>query len=490
MADDGFSPDGFAPDATPGITDQLHDFAAHTFGALSAPFKAVAHPIDTIAGILRDSADEIDKGKAAWNAGDKAQAEIHFQNAVPIAGPFFRQLNDEWNNGQYGAMAGDVTGAWLGGKAVKAVPGVVKAAPAVAQAVRTGGSDMATGAAKIAAGGAITAAGHAIGGPVGATVAGLEVAKPLVTAGAKQFGAGASATLGKLKQLVADKQAGGPPLAGKVPLPPAVAVPDADSTVPYRNSMPAPMGTRPAVQPSGLKPQPAMQIRSDGQVQVLRDVPLDDINPESSLQRGNSIDPEKVKRLRAAYSAGDPVPPVELQPDPDGQAKYGIFEGNHRITAQVANGAGSIRAWVPADSLTSAEPRQPGFVPQGMPQPSAFPVPGQSSEPQMPTGEVRIPTQDLGNIYGSMKETPEGQTAYGSAKEVTSRTAKARAVAQVLNSEGVSSAELKALPPATLKQHLGDLAKALRINQTGNFSDDAVNEMLFHLNALEQAGAR
>jgi hypothetical protein len=181
QAGSGLSITKSEPLPTSGAGQQLVDLASHTWGALTAPLHAIAHPIDTLSGMLRDTADEIDQGKKAWSEGRHEEAIDHFKNAIPVAGPFVRQLNDEWVNGQYGAMTGDVLGAWLGGKAgakmVEAAPKVIAAAPDAIKAIPQAASDAATftkeavkaGGKDIAAGATKTATGAAAAteGPVG-----------------------------------------------------------------------------------------------------------------------------------------------------------------------------------------------------------------------------------------------------------------------------------------------------------------------------------
>lgn len=180
------------PSPPKSFTDHLGDFAGHTWDALTGSVKgtagAVMHPIDTASSILRDAADEIGKGKQAYEKGDYDRAAEHFKYALPVAGPLLRQMRQETDAGDYGAALGDITGTVLGGKLLARVPelpGAAKAAAALpAKAVefaRTPGNmDLVAGAAKVAGGtgalahGVITANPYTALGGGAAVIRGLE----------------------------------------------------------------------------------------------------------------------------------------------------------------------------------------------------------------------------------------------------------------------------------------------------------------------------
>ena len=108
------------------FTDQLGDFAGHTWealkGTVTGPVSAAIHPIDTVSNILSDASAEVKKGKEAFDKGDYDRAAEHFKYALPVAGPLLRTMREETDAGQYGAALGDITGTVLGGKALAAIP--------------------------------------------------------------------------------------------------------------------------------------------------------------------------------------------------------------------------------------------------------------------------------------------------------------------------------------------------------------------------------
>lgn len=211
------------PAAAPkSFTDHLGDFAGHTWDALtgtvSGTVNTVLHPIDTASAILRDAADEIGKGKAAYEKGDYDRAAEHFKYALPVAGPLLRQMRQETDAGDYGSALGDITGTALGGKLLARlpeVPGAAKAAaPIVTAAAKAGGKDIMVGGAKAAAGAALAKSGPL--GEVGDVIAGV----PIVKSGVQQMGRGARAAFqaGRDAYNAPPPAATPPPLATRTPI--------------------------------------------------------------------------------------------------------------------------------------------------------------------------------------------------------------------------------------------------------------------------------
>jgi hypothetical protein len=132
----------------PGLGQQVSDLFSHTWagvsGAVGGATSAIRHPLDAIDAAhegLKRSADEVEKGKKAWAAGDHAAALAHWKLAVPIIGPQAATMREEGERGEAGAEMGDflgfMAGAKLlheGGKVIVKTPGAV---PAAASGVRT-----------------------------------------------------------------------------------------------------------------------------------------------------------------------------------------------------------------------------------------------------------------------------------------------------------------------------------------------------------------
>ena len=145
----GFSDADVAVDhaEAPGLGQQASDFFSHTWngisGAVSGTASAIRHPLDAIDAAhaeLTRSADEIQKGKDAWKAGDHAKALAHWKLAVPVMGPMSQQMGEEEQRGQGGAEAGDFLGFMAGAKllheAGKAVPKIPDAARGAASGIK------------------------------------------------------------------------------------------------------------------------------------------------------------------------------------------------------------------------------------------------------------------------------------------------------------------------------------------------------------------
>lgn len=146
----GFSDSDVAVDhaEAPGLGQQLSDFFGHTWngvsGAVSGTASAIRHPLDAIDAAhaeLTRSADEIQKGKDAWKAGDHSKALAHWKLAVPVMGPMSQQMGEEEQRGEGGAEAGDFLGFMGGAKllheASKAVPKIPGAVRGAASGVKT-----------------------------------------------------------------------------------------------------------------------------------------------------------------------------------------------------------------------------------------------------------------------------------------------------------------------------------------------------------------
>lgn len=86
------------------------------------------------------------------------------------------------------------------------------------------------------------------------------------------------------------------------------------------------------------------RVMPDKSIQVLRQVPIDEISGDP----GNKIYEGKVQEYQKnAYN-----PPGELRTDPNGG--YIINEGHHRILADVRNGKNSVLAWTPEEETDTA----------------------------------------------------------------------------------------------------------------------------------------
>lgn len=137
---------------TPGLGQQVSDFFTHTWagvsgvvgGAGSLVKDAFTNPtaiVDAAHEELKRSADEIQKGKDAWKAGDHGKALAHWKLAVPAIGPQAANMREEGERGEGGAEFGDFVGFMAGAKllheAGKAVPKIPSAARGAASGVRT-----------------------------------------------------------------------------------------------------------------------------------------------------------------------------------------------------------------------------------------------------------------------------------------------------------------------------------------------------------------
>jgi hypothetical protein len=204
------------PNPTPpkSFSDHLGDFAGHTWdaltGAVTGPVKAVLHPIDTVSAILRDAADEIGKGKEAYEKGDYDRAAEHFKYALPVAGPLLRQMRQETDAGDYGAALGDITGFVAGGKMLHAAPAVLK---------RTAKAVVAAPSA------AMDAAGAFVESPIGQAAAAALPKVPILPSVAAPFKAGFNAYRDAVgKQTVESVPiVNAAPAAASVASPPALA---------------------------------------------------------------------------------------------------------------------------------------------------------------------------------------------------------------------------------------------------------------------------
>lgn len=128
----------------PGVGQQLSDLFSHTWagvsGAVEGAASAVRHPLDAIDAAhegLKRSADEIQKGKDAWKAGDYGKALAHFKLAAPIIGPQAAAMREEGERGEAGAEAGDFLGFMGGAKLLSEIPKIPGAARGAAGGLRT-----------------------------------------------------------------------------------------------------------------------------------------------------------------------------------------------------------------------------------------------------------------------------------------------------------------------------------------------------------------
>ena len=90
----------------------------------------------------------------------------------------------------------------------------------------------------------------------------------------------------------------------------------------------------------------ARRVNPDGSVQVLRRVPLDQIQPDE----GNQIDPDIVH----SYQTSGYAVQSELRANPEGG--FIVTEGHNRITADARNGKTDILAWTPEQRAPSTQP--------------------------------------------------------------------------------------------------------------------------------------
>jgi hypothetical protein len=287
------------PAAAPkSFTDHLGDFAGHTWdaltGSVTGAVSTVLHPIDTASAILRDAADEIGKGKAAYEKGDYDRAAEHFKYALPVAGPLLRQMRQETDAGDYGAALGDITGTVLGAKLLARVPDVPDAAkaaaPIVTAAAKAGGKDIVVGGAKAAAGAVLAKSGPL--GEIGDVIAGV----PIVKSGVKQMGRGARDAFQAGRAEYNARAA-----AAQTPAPaPATAPAPAPTPVPAPSPAPAPSpvvppqpppAAAPPQNPAPTPPPPAAPAAPAA------------ATPEATLEQQLSDSLELARKSRAAKAA-------------------------------------------------------------------------------------------------------------------------------------------------------------------------------------------
>lgn len=314
----------------PGLGQQVSDFFSHTLagvsgavgGASSLVKNAFTNPtaiVDAAHEELKRSADEIQKGKDAWKAGDHGKAIAHWKMAVPIMGPMDEQLHQEAERGEGGAEFGDFLGFMAGAKllheAGKAVPKIPGAARSAASGIRAAAEATANAVKNPAD--AVGNAARAVPESVTSGLSKVEKAATLrpvvsdaiemvpgagapIAAGARTLARGAR-TANRLITKARTLGADAPPTRGAAPAE-GVAYPGAQD--------PAAIEPRTPVIDTSTEPSPEQEASAAGR-QAVRVVSEDDIAPAKAQPYPGQTDPAAVQPMTPAIDeavAATPVP--------------------------------------------------------------------------------------------------------------------------------------------------------------------------------------
>lgn len=357
------------------------------------------------AGHMKDAAVKLVQGDAEGSNDSANKAALH---AATVLAPHAEQAAENYKQGNYGAAAGDLTGdalAWLAAKGIHAAPEAAGAAgdaiggvsPNLKQAVGalpaptlSEGAVALSGHPHVAAGmyakraipkvwdairnpppepepepytppGTVTSTAPYAGRPVVANaeaptpanyhseggtagVISREPAAPADPANALRDGIAQGFKFKDYADAV--KKGAGPTVDRLVEQQSAREAPPAGWTAgpaPTAPVSPAPAAAIPRAET--LKPDVAKSLQEgavrenpDGSRQVLTRVPINDIEPDPNGH--NVIYPDVVAQYQQGAHPNQGVHP-ELRADNT------IFEGHHRITAEVGNGKTDVLAWKP-----------------------------------------------------------------------------------------------------------------------------------------------
>lgn len=227
----------------------------------------------------------------------------------------------------------------------------------------------------------------------------------------------------------------------------------------------------------------ATRLMPDGSTEVLREVPFrdengvqqihQDVDPDTG-QANQVYEPTVQRYMKDGWAV---QPQLRLSTDAE-KPGFIVNDGHHRIEAADRLGRNSILAWTPEEAPASPEDAAAERIKNVIQMPSptqANPMEGLSPEMQKAAADAN---------YRGIKEGAEGAEPVALYKGAAQAN-KATKLAQQLYDSQIGHADLSQLSPAKLRQHLGDMTKAMGINKTGQISDDSVGNVLFELKKLE-----
>ena len=168
-----------------------------------------------------------------------------------------------------------------------------------------------------------------------------------------------------------------------------------------------------------------------------------------------------------------------------------IREIAERTRAKPGSAPAPAAAGSPGPAPATARPATPAepapTAPSVPPAPPASPVLDQGGNlVQASRGPLTPPLRQAPAPEGAApEEAPNNAVDFAGA----ARTKKAAAIARVLDQAGVSHEDFSQLPLKEQQKWLGEIAKALKVNKTGQMSSDSVAETLFELRKLQTAAA-
>ncbi len=257
-------------------------------------------------------------------------------SALPFGSTYLKA-----RNGDIAGAVGDIGGIGALGAAMGGTGAALDSdlAQSLGSGIKAGAGDVAAGTAKAATGTGVAVGAHALGlGPFGEYM----LAKPLIVNGLKQVGQGVKAGVeeGKTRYSLlkdpgditfknpsaAEQQAYESPVnTTKITTPKSITYKDSQNPTIAKELQ---LGTK--------------RTMPDGSTQILRSVPIDDISGDP----GNQIWGKLVDEYQ---QNGYTVHPELRDSGPNGDTKYTINEGHHRILSDVKNGKTNITTWVPLE---------------------------------------------------------------------------------------------------------------------------------------------